>query len=204
MYRTHSENFAANDGDLQDPEHRGTTTSNHFRNMPMAQSSEAPRPFESTTEPSDVSVNSEHENHQATSPQAKNDHAAKSWWEKTRDLWVRVLDYLQDSWFLELAACVLALALFGAEIGILVTFDGRNINAWPWRWSLNSAVALFTTLLESLLLFALVSCLGHMKWLWFCSDQVEKKRLICIDLLARSNTPVGALSLLLLHATTWK
>lgn len=204
MLRTHSENFIGPVDNLQDSEHRASATSNQFRSMPAAQNPENPIPFESTTEPSDDSVNSEQENHQATSPQAKNDHAAKSWWGKTRDLWVQLLDYLQDSWFLELAACVLALALLGAEVGILAAFDGRNINDWPWRWSLNSVVALFTTFLESLLLFALVSCLGQMKWLWFCSDQVQKKRLIWIDLLARSNTPVGALSLLLLHATTWK
>jgi hypothetical protein len=125
-------------------------------------------------------------------------------WVALKTLVQRLLDYLQDTWFLEITACVFAIVLFVAEIGMLAAFDKRTIDSWPWQWSLNSAVALITTLLESSLLFAIVSCLGQMKWLWFSADQGEEKRLIWIDFLARSNTPIGALSLLLFHATTWK
>jgi hypothetical protein len=99
---------------------------------------------------------------------------------------------------------VFAVALLSTEVGVLAAFNGQAIDTWPWQWSLNSAVALLTALLESSLLFAIVSCLGQMKWLWFLSTQEGEKRLIWIDFLARSNTTFGALSLLLFHATTWK
>lgn len=228
MYLTHDESYARPGGDSEDSD-RATATNDHFRSPSAAQASETPRIDVSTndaadgverpnntggyTNPhietfrrsSDDPASSRSGNDPTISPQEKNnDRTPKSWWVRTKCLWVRLLDYLQDSWFLEVAACVLALSLLAAEIGVLSAFDGRRMDAWPWRWSLNSAVALFTTLLESLLLFALVSCLGQMKWLWFVSSQEEEKRLIWIDYLARSNTPVGALSLLLFHATTWR
>ena len=114
-----------------------------------------------------------------------------------------LLDFLQDSWFLEIGACVTALVLFIAEIVILRVFEKNQVGSWPWRWSLNSAIALVTTLIEANLVFALTSCLGQMKWLWFSLEQGTMKPLIWIDLIARSNTPLGALSLLL-RPTTWR
>lgn len=140
----------------------------------------------------------------ATSPQLQKTRFSvpQLSWARIGRLSQSSLDYLQDSWFLEVSACVLVILLLGAEIGILAAYNDRPIDSWPWAWPLNSAVALFTTLIESLLLFATASCIGQMKWLWFVSDEVEKQRLIWIDFLARSNTPVGALSLLCLHPTT--
>ena len=109
-----------------------------------------------------------------------------------------LLDFLQDSWFLEIGACVTALVLFVAEIVILRVFEKNQVGSWPWTWSLNSAIALVTTLIEANLVFALTSCLGQMKWLWFSLDQGTMKPLIWIDLIA-----LGALSLLL-RPTTWR
>lgn len=150
----------------------------------------------------DNPVGLDHGDGPAVSPKVQHDKDSR--WMRAEKRLRRSLDYLQDSWFLEVSACVLAVSLFGAEVGILTAYNRRETDSWPWAWSLNSAVALFTTVLESLLLFATASCLGQMKWLWFGSDEVKKKRLIWIDFLARSNTPVGALSLLFLHATTWR
>jgi hypothetical protein len=124
-------------------------------------------------------------------------------WRVTQVKFQSVVDFLQDSWVLEIGACVTALVLFIAEIVVLRVFEKNLVGSWPWRWSLNSAVALLTTLIEANLLFALTSCLGQMKWLWFSLDQGTMKPLIWIDLIARSNTPLGALSLLL-RPTTWR
>jgi len=114
-----------------------------------------------------------------------------------------LIDFLQDSWLLETGACMVALGLFIAEIVLLRSFEKHQVGKWPWGWSLNSAVALLTTFIEANLVFALTSCLGQMKWLWFSLDQGRMKRLIWVDLIARSNTPLGALSLLL-RPTTWR
>lgn len=124
-------------------------------------------------------------------------------WRVTQVKFQSVVDFLQDSWVLEIGACVTALVLFIAEIVVLRVFEKNPVGSWPWRWSLNSAVALLTTLIEANLVFALTSCLGQMKWLWFSLDQGTMKPLIWIDLIARSNTPLGALSLLL-RPTTWR
>jgi len=127
----------------------------------------------------------------------------QEFWKKTKNDWQSLIDFLQDSWFLEIGACITALLLFIAEIVLLRGFEKHQIDAWPWNWSLNSAVALITTFIEANLIFAITSCLGQMKWLWFSLDQGRMKRLIWVDLIARSNTPLGALSLLL-RPTTWK
>ena len=124
-------------------------------------------------------------------------------WETIEAQFQSLVDFLQDSWFLEIGACVTALVLFIAEIVVLRVFEKNQVGTWPWRWSLNSAVALVTTLIEANLVFALTSCLGQMKWLWFSLDQGTTKPLIWVDLIARSNTPLGALSLLL-RPTTWR
>ena len=124
-------------------------------------------------------------------------------WETTQVKFQSLVDFLQDSWFLEIGACVTALVLFIAEIVVLRVFEKNQVGTWPWSWSLNSAVALVTTLIEANLVFALTSCLGQMKWLWFSLDQGTTKPLIWVDLIARSNTPLGALSLLL-RPTTWR
>lgn len=122
-------------------------------------------------------------------------------WERCKMSWQKVYDYLQDSWVLEIAACAAAVILFGAEIITLSFFDRKPVNSWPSLWSLNSAVAFITTVIESLLFFTIASAIGQMKWLWF---RAEKNELIWIDLLARSSTPMGALSVLLLHTKTWR
>jgi hypothetical protein len=127
------------------------------------------------------------------------DDSMRMAWAKYQDL----VDFLQDSWLLEIGACVTALVLFIAEIVLLRVFEKHQVSTWPWRWSLNSAVALVTTLIEANLVFALTSCLGQMKWLWFSLDQGTMKPLIWVDLIARANTPLGALSLLL-RPTTWR
>jgi hypothetical protein len=124
-------------------------------------------------------------------------------WRKAKDESQHLIDFLQDSWVLEIGACVTALLLFIVEIVLLRGFEKHQIGTWPWSWSLNSAVALITTFIEANLVFAITSCLGQMKWLWFSINQGEMKRLIWIDLIARSNTPLGALSLLL-RPTTWR
>jgi hypothetical protein len=127
------------------------------------------------------------------------DDSMRMTWAKYQDL----VDFLQDSWLLEIGACVTALVLFIAEIVLLRVFEKHQVSTWPWRWSLNSAMALVTTLIEANLVFALTSCLGQMKWLWFSLDQGTMKPLIWVDLIARANTPLGALSLLL-RPTTWR
>lgn len=134
-------------------------------------------------------------------PLMQNGSEGNPLWTKCRMKWQRVYDYLQDSWIMEIAACTLAAILFGAEVVTLFFFDGKGVDRWPSLWSLNSAVAFITTVIESLLFFAIASAIGQMKWLWFLSS---KNKLIWIDLLARSSTPVGALSILLLHTKTWR
>lgn len=124
------------------------------------------------------------------------------WTSRTRykTIWQQMLDFLHDSWFLEITAFVAAATLFGTEILILYHFDRKRVDSWPPVWSLNSAIAFMNTLIESLLYFTTTSAIGQMKWLWFRSRRSE---LIWIDSLARSSTPIGALSILLLHKKTW-
>jgi hypothetical protein len=86
-------------------------------------------------------------------------------WKKAKDECQHSINFLQDSWILEIGACVTALLLFIAEIVLLKGFEKHQIDAWLWGWSLNSAVALVTTFIDANLVFAITSCLGQMKWL---------------------------------------
>ena len=110
-------------------------------------------------------------------------------WRNSGEICREMLDHMQDSWFLEIASCILALLLLGTEIGILAWFDDTAVDTWKLEeYPLNSAVALITTSINASLLLAARSCLGQTKWLWFTLDQSKTflQRLIWVDSISRS------------------
>ena len=46
-------------------------------------------------------------------------------------------------------------------------YDQKPLREWTASLSLNTYLAIFTTLAKAGLLFPAVVCIGHLKWLWF-------------------------------------
>lgn len=143
---------------------------------------------------------------------ANSAHALQS--DGTQDppsLWVRVKAFfhrlkaffirLQGTWWPEFFGLLSAGLFFAGEIILVDRFNGKPVSTWPWNWSLNSAVALLTTGLETALGVTIVSCLGQLKWHWFWGT--GEQELIWLDQIATSSTALGA-TVLLFNTTTWK
>lgn len=62
-------------------------------------------------------------------------------------------------WIYEVLACLSSLTSFFAIIGVLKLYEGRPQPDWPWDFTINSVVSLFTTLMKAALLAAIA--VGH-------------------------------------------
>jgi hypothetical protein len=52
-------------------------------------------------------------------------------WKNAKDQCQHLIDFLQDSWILEIGGCVTALLLLFAETVLLRGFEDHQIDAWP-------------------------------------------------------------------------
>lgn len=113
-----------------------------------------------------------------------------TWWSITHTWWRRLAC---DSWWLEYAAAVTSLASLTAIIGLLASYDGKPQFQWH-SVTLNAAVSVLSTLSRGTTAFAVASCLGQFKWIWF---QKRRHHLSDFDLIGQaSKGPYGALQIL--------
>lgn len=99
-----------------------------------------------------------------------------------------------DSWTLEYAALVIAVASL-ASIGILLGIYGkRPTSAWTYTVTLNSVLSTLATVMKGSMLLPVGACLSQLKWAWY---HHEKRSLLHFQLFdAASRGPLGAASLL--------
>lgn len=71
------------------------------------------------------------------------------------------------SWTKEFLSWLLALAFFGALVGVLAAFNARSVPHWKYGITLGAIASLFATLTSWCLMLPLTAALGQLKWMWF-------------------------------------
>jgi len=94
------------------------------------------------------------------------------------------------AWLYESTACLFAVLMVIIEIVLLAVYNGKSTDDWTHTWSINSVFAFLTTLLEAAIAFAVTSCLGQLRWLWFQNGNQELR---WMDRLTNARQPSGAL-----------
>ncbi|KAK4553177.1 hypothetical protein LTR86_009707 [Recurvomyces mirabilis] len=98
---------------------------------------------------------------------------------------------LTYAWLYELIACSFSVLMVVIEIVLLAVYNNKSSDDWTHTWSINSVFAFLTTLLEASIAFAVASCLGQLRWLWF---QKGNQELRWMDKLTNARQPSGALT----------
>ncbi|KAH8601049.1 hypothetical protein B0O99DRAFT_681901 [Bisporella sp. PMI_857] len=78
---------------------------------------------------------------------------------------------LKDGWFIELLSCFVSMGASIALIFTLLHFDHQPLPKWPLSVTLNSLLALFTTVAKAGLLLPIAEAMGQLKWIWFVGKQ---------------------------------
>ncbi|KAI1502507.1 hypothetical protein F5X99DRAFT_408008 [Biscogniauxia marginata] len=73
----------------------------------------------------------------------------------------------EESWTLEVAGVVVALAAVGSILGVLARFNGRALPEWPYYITLNALIALLVTVATAAMGISLQSGLSQLKWIRF-------------------------------------
>ncbi|KAJ8113758.1 hypothetical protein OPT61_g4181 [Boeremia exigua] len=107
-----------------------------------------------------------------------------------RGQWRRFL----EDWGWETAACLLSLGGFLGIVGLLKAFDGKAQPSWPYGITLNSAIAVLSTVTKGLLLVPAAACISQSIWISYAQSAHPLRTLTAYD--AASRGPLGALNLI--------
>jgi hypothetical protein len=97
-------------------------------------------------------------------------------------------------WFWELLSCLFSFLSLIAIIIILKHYDGQPIQNAPQSVTLNSLLAIFTTLAKVGLMFPLAEALSQLKWVWF--REAERPLIDFQTFDEATRGPIGGLRLL--------
>lgn len=72
-----------------------------------------------------------------------------------------------DTWVPEILALILSVASLVAIGAILKFYDNKKSPQLPYGITLNAIVSILATVGRSMLLFAVSTCIGQLKWCWY-------------------------------------
>jgi len=81
-----------------------------------------------------------------------------------------------------------------AIIFILLYFDGQPLPSWPHKVTLNSILALLTTVAKAGLMIPIGAAIGQLKWIWFAEKERPLADFQTFDEASRG--PIGGLKLI--------
>lgn len=97
-------------------------------------------------------------------------------------------------WLMEMLSCLIAIAAFAAIVITLVIHQDRPLPQWPHLITINTLIALFTSILKASMIMPVAEGISELKWIWF-----HKPRTLAdmdkLDFASRG--PWGSLCLLL-------
>jgi hypothetical protein len=99
-----------------------------------------------------------------------------------------------EEWGWETAACLLSIVGFLGTTGLLKAFDGKAQPSWPYGITLNSAVAVLSTITKDLLIVPAAACISQSIWISYAESAHPLRLLTTYD--AASRGPLGALHLI--------
>ncbi|KAF8856529.1 hypothetical protein BDZ45DRAFT_594092 [Acephala macrosclerotiorum] len=98
-----------------------------------------------------------------------------------------------DWWLLEFLGCLFSLLCAVAIIIVLKVYDGKPLPKLPQGITLNTILALFTTLAKAGLMIPISEALSQLKWVWF----KEERPLVDFETFDQaSRGPIGGIKLL--------
>ena len=103
--------------------------------------------------------------------------------------------YILFSWWFEVFSGLSALASFCALVGILVAYHHRTAPQWPQSLTINTVVAILTTIIKSAIVLIAAEGIGYLKWAWFAKARLLQ-HLALFDRASRG--PKGAMELLIM------
>ncbi|KAK0377516.1 hypothetical protein CLIM01_05121 [Colletotrichum limetticola] len=77
-------------------------------------------------------------------------------------------------WALEIACIVLSTLLIGVIIVVLLKYDSQVQPKWPFEATLNSFLALFTTLAKAAFMVPVCACISQSQWAWLNANGVPR------------------------------
>lgn len=83
---------------------------------------------------------------------------------------------LNELWIAELSAWLVAALCLAAICIILNAFDEQPIPSWHYGITVNTLVAIFSTVSKLLLLIPVAEGLSQLKWLWFAAEKNPEGR----------------------------
>ena len=66
---------------------------------------------------------------------------------------------------------IVSLSSLMAIILILYIHRGRPLPKWPYHMTINSMIAVVSTIVKSAMLLSTAECISQPKWIWFRADQ---------------------------------
>lgn len=79
--------------------------------------------------------------------------------------------FLDDGWGLELLAWFISAIFMAAIILTCVMNDGKSLANWPLSITINTLIAVFSQIGQTVLAIPVSACMAQLKWLWFTKEQ---------------------------------
>ncbi|KAI2473119.1 hypothetical protein F4781DRAFT_419563 [Annulohypoxylon bovei var. microspora] len=70
-------------------------------------------------------------------------------------------------WWLEIASCLLVVAIIAALVGTIQPYQGQPLPQWPYSLSINTIVSFYSEIMRAAMILVLGECLSQLKWSWF-------------------------------------
>ncbi|KAK7941194.1 Carboxylic ester hydrolase [Apiospora aurea] len=102
--------------------------------------------------------------------------------------------YKDGTWTIEIVTMFVSLAALAAIIGLIAHYDRRSLYEWPYRLTLNTAIAVLATMSVTTLGISLQNGLSQIKWIRFKESKVPLSDMETFDEASRG--VVGAIKLL--------
>ncbi|PNS19285.1 hypothetical protein CAC42_2462 [Sphaceloma murrayae] len=82
-------------------------------------------------------------------------------------VWQRLRYWANRNWVYELAACCISVTTLGGVVILLCTRQNKPLPDWPTLITLNSLIAVLTTIMKGCMIFAVAEGISQLKWSWF-------------------------------------
>ncbi|KAF2219797.1 hypothetical protein BDZ85DRAFT_41258 [Elsinoe ampelina] len=86
--------------------------------------------------------------------------------------WDRLRYWANQHWFYETLACFVSAASLTGVIVLLLVYDGKPTPEWPRVITINSAIAVLTTVMKGTMIFAVSEGLSQIKWTAFMQPRL--------------------------------
>ena len=115
--------------------------------------------------------------------------------EKTPRSRASISHIITDWWIWEISATIISLLSLMATALILYIHQGRPLPNWPYSMTINSMIAVFSTIMKSAMLLCTAECISQSKWIWFRTKEHALTDVEIFDIASRG--PWGSLHMFL-------